>query len=151
MTLALSDFEALSKKLRETGVFVEARIVPNVLYQAYLDGLVVFELNTARDIILFGVLWKTLDPKQFEMGTFWKDSMYYKDPASELIFKALLAKAPKESTLFISTTTQTIKDVARNAGWTLCPDPHNSILASAVDPNRNFGEGRTVYFLQPTL
>lgn len=145
-----SEFVELSKKLHELGTFIKERIHPQVLYQAYLDGFAFVGVNRAGNIILFGVLWKTLDPNQFEMGTFWKDPEYYKEPASELIFNALLRKIPDGSVAFISTKSDSIKKVVSDAGWKVCPDPHKSILATAVEPKRNFGEGRTVYFLQST-
>lgn len=151
MTIVPLEWVVLANKLDNDPTIKKRWGSAEDLYSVYLEKrayVSTIDIGGNLTITAFGALWETSDPSILETGTIWKDSANMTKGVSLDIIQGLQRLLPNGVSTFLVSRHKKILQVAEVLGWELFPEWQHSPCSRVIEPSRNMGEGRQLYFLQ---
>lgn len=154
----------LAEKMKNEQSLSAGRLNTESLQKAWQDGRAVFIFDKGREkIISAGVLW--LRESTAEIGSLWTHPEHRGNGLTAEVFNGLVARTPKNITLFVVASNRRIADIALGCGmqeaerkdWIIiagCPKSCNQcdrlpVADRAHCSLRFFKKGYRLFFSQP--
>lgn len=127
MNITLDLLQKLCTELCKEEKIMKSRITPEKICDLHKRRLCLFLFDKAKTkIIGFGALWPTRRENWFELGSMWLDKDFRQKGDGWKVFEKTAKLAPKKSTLFLITLSESVRHMAKYHCWEQAPGWQNS-------------------------